>query len=190
MVAWKVSHSRDLPCSLDCVHWKHTQPFLAGCSAGCAKESGQEWQLAFSVLQTVRECTRDEEWRLLLVELSSSDHALRFLAEQTGGDAVSLQAPVDWQGDEPAWLGSPEAPVGLTDTVQLSFKCSTILVSDVCSLGDMDGPTRLAQASLSWPDHRSMQADEGAIDSLGTHALDWDESSGCIVNIGQLEWAW
>lgn len=81
------------------------------------------------MLQTVRECTRDEEWRLLLIELSSSEHHLRCLAEQAGGDAMTLHAPVEWQGDEPDWLNSSEAPSNLTEAMQLRFTCSTIQVS-------------------------------------------------------------
>ena len=53
---------------------------------------------------------------------------LKVLAEQTGGDAVQLCAPVQWQGDEAGWLADQPFAAALTPGLHLAFACHSILV--------------------------------------------------------------
>ena len=84
-----------------------------------------------SVLRSYRECTRDEEWQLLQLELcrrmNGSRDTATILAECSGGDALRLRAPIDVHGAEQTEL-SACAPDARSD-VNLDFTCHTILVS-------------------------------------------------------------
>jgi hypothetical protein len=56
-------------------------------------------------ITSYRECTRDPEWsvvKLHLLNLPYRDlpRELVIIAERTGGDAMKLRSPVEWQGDE------------------------------------------------------------------------------------------
>jgi hypothetical protein len=54
-----------------------------------------------------RECTRDPEWSVVKLNLLNLPHTelpreVVIIAERTGGDAMKLKSPVEWQGDEVA----------------------------------------------------------------------------------------
>jgi hypothetical protein len=56
-------------------------------------------------LTSYRECTRDPEWSIIKLHLLNLPHRnlpreLVIVAERTGGDAMKLRSPVEWQGDE------------------------------------------------------------------------------------------
>ena len=76
-----------------------------------------------------RECTRDDEWRLLLLTVGAPGQncSARILAECYGGDAVRIQAPLDMHGSEAQEL-TDLLPGTSSASVSLHFVCETILV--------------------------------------------------------------
>jgi hypothetical protein len=75
-----------------------------------------------------RECTREPEWSLLRLTLTldvARGIEVNVLAESTGGDAMVLCAPVNWQGDEA--LLAADLLQGCDATAVLRFDCHELL---------------------------------------------------------------
>ena len=83
-----------------------------------------------SVVRRRRECTRDDEWRLMVLSLDALEHGstcqqVHTLAECRGGDAIQLHAPVEMHGEE-GWELTDLLPG--EPAVSLTFVCETLLV--------------------------------------------------------------
>jgi hypothetical protein len=76
-----------------------------------------------------RECTRDPDWaviRLTLINFKTGDE-MTFLVEKSGGDAMSLVAPVSWQGLEEEEEMQRELNRGCVGGVEVWFSCEQLL---------------------------------------------------------------
>ena len=88
-------------------------------------------------ITSYRDCTRDVEWSVVTLHFlglsnssssSSSNanvvvpHEVVVVAERTGGDAMSLCAPVEWQGDEAMEFAGDGG-----GAVELHFECHSLL---------------------------------------------------------------
>lgn len=75
-----------------------------------------------------RECTRDMEWsvvKLHLLGLPGMAREVVVVAERTGGDAMRLKAPVEWQGAEAEVAA--ELGQGCDEGVEFEFECHSLL---------------------------------------------------------------
>jgi len=79
-----------------------------------------------------RECTRDPDWavvRLTLINFRTGEE-MTFLVEKSGGDAMSLVAPVSWQGLEEEEEMQGELSKGCIRRVEGWFSCEHLLTGD------------------------------------------------------------
>ncbi|KAL4517238.1 hypothetical protein Ndes2437B_g06842 [Nannochloris sp. 'desiccata'] len=102
-------------------------------------------------ITSYRECTRDPEWsivKLHLLRLPNRElpREIVLLAERTGGDAMTLRSPVEWQGDEVEAFAEQELKKGeggdidndgfvdmgtsfdCVEGLELEFECHRLLI--------------------------------------------------------------
>jgi len=102
-------------------------------------------------ITSYRDCTRDPEWsiaKIHLLNLPSRElpRDLIIVAERTGGDAMRLRSPIEWQGDEVEAFAKEELKRGKLESgedddgfgdmgsrydcvegLELEFECHTLL---------------------------------------------------------------
>lgn len=74
---------------------------------------------------TLGDCTREVGWSLVRIVISFQGNKHPVLAEKCDGDAMKLNSPVNWQGDEEAFAKSILQTCD--DKVQLHFNCDALL---------------------------------------------------------------
>ena len=82
------------------------------------------WSIPFhgSEVTSYRECTRDMEWSIVKLHFIGLPAVI---AERTGGDAMRLKAPVQWQGDEAEV--ALDLARGCCQGIELEFECHSLL---------------------------------------------------------------
>lgn len=111
-----------------CAHLEEQKP------SGQASCSGN-YDIFFNgqMIKTYRDCTRDDEWQIALLCFSLKDlpdmpHTVYLAAESSGGDALSLNAPMKLMEDEVNALDSLLSQLTpFARGVEVSFSCSRLL---------------------------------------------------------------
>ena len=127
-----------------------------------------------------RECTRDPEWsiaKLHLLNLPSRElpRELVIVAERTGGDAMKLKAPVEWQGDEVEAFAEEELKRGKLESGDDGF-------------GDMRHRFDLEGLELEFECHRLLT--DAAADEELSKVMPGAVGMDAMINIGPMNLIW